>query len=94
MNQLVISGTRRHGISGTHSSSLQEPEHCLSRGSESRIRASNLSNPESFGFFLTERLVPEDCGRRWRCALPIVRDLTLEQWQAVAAAHLRPGRTA
>lgn len=59
MNQLVISGTQGNGISGTSFSSFQEPERCSSYGTESLIRAANLSNPESFGFFLTAGLLHE-----------------------------------
>jgi hypothetical protein len=71
VNQLVISGTQGHGISGTRFSSFQEPKRWSSCRSESRIRASNLSNPESFGFFLTAGLLQESCrGAKFRELVP------------------------
>lgn len=91
MNQLVISGTRRHGISGTRSSSFREPDYRSTHGSGSRIHAANLSNLESFGFFLTEHAVPRCCEQsRQRGYRSAFGGIEIRSHAGEAIAHSHP----
>lgn len=54
MMQHGLSGTARHGRSGTRSSDYQEPKWSLNPQESSRSSALNIANKESFGFLLTQ----------------------------------------
>jgi hypothetical protein len=55
VNHLVLSGTATHVLSGTRSSCYRGPESRETFWQSIAYRARNFSNPESFGFFLTDR---------------------------------------
>ena len=55
MNHLVLSGTATLVPSGTRSSCYRGPESGKKFSSSTACRARNFPNPESFGFFLTDR---------------------------------------
>jgi hypothetical protein len=55
VNHLVPSGTATHVPSGTRSSCYRGPESPETFWRSTTCRARNFPNPESFGFFLTER---------------------------------------
>jgi hypothetical protein len=55
VNSLVLSGTATHVLSGTRSSCYRGPESVETYWCSTTCGARNFSNPESFGFFLTDR---------------------------------------
>jgi hypothetical protein len=57
VNHVVLSGTATHVLSGTRSSCYRGPESCECFSYSTTCRARNFSNPESFGFFLTNPTV-------------------------------------